>query len=169
VSYFFAFYGFLAEGIATGIQPIISYHQGSGQHHRVIATIKMALIAALGSGIVIIIIANLMPYSIAHIFNNDDQALIEETVNGLRLHLILMFLDGLIFICGVYFQAIHKTKIAMWINGGNIAVQIPALILMPLIWGLDGIWLALPVSNLIIAIPVTWLLWRDLQQRQALL
>jgi Na+-driven multidrug efflux pump len=40
---------------------------------------------------------------------------------------------------------------------------------MPLIWGLDGIWLALPVSNLIIAIPVTWLLWRDLQQRQALL
>ena len=129
----------------------------------------MALIAALGSGIVIIIIANLMPYSIAHIFNNDDQALIEETVNGLRLHLILMFLDGLIFICGVYFQAIHKTKIAMWINGSNIAVQIPALILMPIIWGLDGIWLALPVSNLIIAIPVTWLLWRDLQQRQALL
>ncbi|ROR99063.1 putative MATE family efflux protein [Sinobacterium caligoides] len=167
-SYIFAFYGYFAEGIATGIQPILSYHVGSGQQRRVRATVIMALCWVTAIGGVISAIIYIDTDAIARIFNSDDEQLLQMTVNGLRLHLFAIFLDGIIFVSGIYFQAVHRTYVALLVNSGNIAIQIPMLIILPWLWGVNGIWLAMPISNILIAIPVLWIMLDDLRQRRAI-
>ena len=95
---------------------------------------------------------------------NSEIEVVEKSINGLRYHLIGMFIDGFIALASVYFMALQKAKIALFISLANIVIQLPFLYILPQYWGEFGIWIALPLSNIVMLVLVAPLLWRDLKR-----
>lgn len=165
VGYIQAVYYMTAEGIANGIQPIVSFNKGANNNKNIRAAIRMGSTAALGLGIGTVLFINLFPQTIASIFNRDNVQLMSETVLGLRLHLMTMFLDGFIVVAAAYFQSLAKSRTATFITVGNMVVQIPLLLTLPPLFGAIGVWLSMPISNVFLAAAVLWLLLKDLKER----
>ena len=163
VGYVQAIYYMFSEGVATGIQPLVSYNHGAGNRQRLLTTLRIGLGTVLSIGIGSVLLINLFPEAIAFIFNKDDTALQQMTVTALHLHLFSMFLDGFIVLTAAWFQSMAKSRVASWITAGNMLIQIPLLLALPPLLGITGVLIALPVSNIILAIPVAWVLWMDLR------
>ena len=68
-----------------------------------------------------------------------------------------------------YFQAVGKPKHAMLVAlSRQVLVLIPAVLLLPLAFGLDGIWAAMPTADLVSTLLGSVLLWRELRQLREL-
>ena len=163
VSYVQNAYYLIAEGVSTGVQPIISYNAGARCFERIKRTIKMGMVSILVFGIITLLIVNLFPLEIAYLFNKNDSNLAQHTAVGLHLHLITLFLDGGIVLAGAYFQSISKIRISLFISISNLLIVVPFLAILPKFIGINGVWLALPLSNIILATVVGWILVKDLK------
>ena len=163
VGYVQAIYYMFSEGVAAGIQPLVSYNHGAGNHQRLLTTLRTGLGTVLSIGIGSVLLINWFPEAITFIFNKNDAALQGMTVTALHLHLFSMFLDGFIVLTAAWFQAMARSRIASWITAANMLIQIPLLLVLPPLMGIAGILIALPVSNVILAIPVAWMLRVDLR------
>ncbi|MGY0216824.1 MATE family efflux transporter [Endozoicomonadaceae bacterium StTr2] len=166
VGYIQAIYYMVAEGVSTGIQPLLSYNKGAGNHNNVRKVFAMAMQVVMVSGLVTILLVNVYPEQITAIFNNSDHELSAHTVTGLRLHLAAIFLDGFIFVSAAYFQALARSSLATTITIANMLVQIPLVLLLPIWFGVTGIWIAVPVSNIFLSIIVLALLIADFRQQK---
>jgi len=71
-----------------------------------------------------------------------------------------MFLDGFIILTATWFQSVGQARTATGITLANMGVQLPFLFILPQFMGLDGVWLAMPLSNVALSGLVIWLLWR---------
>ncbi|WP_299017921.1 MATE family efflux transporter [uncultured Photobacterium sp.] len=167
VGYLMTMYYLLSEGIASGMQPPVSYYFGARQRDKIRATVLLAIKVVVISGIAAVIFLNLYPESLISMFSNDDPQLAAETENGLRLHLFSMFLDGFIALSSVYFMAVNQGGKALAISAGNMLVQLPFLYLLPQWIGVDGIWLSVPLSNILLFLFVAPMVWSDIQSQTA--
>ncbi|WP_330926922.1 MATE family efflux transporter [Candidatus Sororendozoicomonas aggregata] len=165
VGYIQAVYYMAAEGVANGIQPIVSYNKGARNNKNIRDVIKLSVGTVLTTGIAATLFIFIWPQEVAAIFNHNNTALINKTAMGLKLHLFSMYLDGFIVVVAAYFQALARHKIATWITMGNMLIQIPLLLTLPEWLGVTGVWISLPVSNIFLAVIVARLLWTDLKLR----
>ena len=165
VGYLMTMYYLLSEGIASGMQPPVSYYFGAGQGDKIKATLLLAIKVVLVTGIGAVIFLNLYPNTLISLFSNNDLLLAAETENGLRLHLFSMFLDGFIALSSVYFMAVNQGGKALAISAGNMLVQLPFLYLLPQWIGVDGIWLSVPLSNVLLFLFVAPMVWSDIQNK----
>ena len=59
-------------------------------------------------------------------------------------------------------MAVNQAGKALAISIGNIVVQLPFLYLLPLWLGIDGIWLSMPLSNVVLSLIVAPILWQGI-------
>ncbi|GAA4898854.1 MATE family efflux transporter [Ferrimonas pelagia] len=161
VGYTAMLYYLFAEGVAAGTQPLISYHYGAGEIARMKRFVKLMLWVAMGSGVLAMAVINLFIEPIILIYNSEDPALFEATKLGMRLHLALLCLDGLIFSVGVVFQSLGMGRKATFVTMANMLIQLPFLWVLPKLMGISGIWLSVPLSNMALSLVVAWMLWRE--------
>ena len=161
--YLMAFYYLFAEGVCGGMQPLVSYFHGARQPEKVRRVLRLGLFTAVGIGLLMTSALLLLPSAFVGIFSGSDKALLEASVTGIRLHLFAMFLDGFIVLAASFFQAIGQARNATLVTVGNMLIQLPFLALLPLLWGLNGVWLALPLSNICLSLVVIWMLHHQLQ------
>ncbi|CAM3979999.1 MATE family efflux transporter [Vibrio neonatus] len=161
IGYIATMYYLFAEGIASGMQPPISYDFGEQRYHRIKGTLILALKVVLISGVVTVVLLALFPEFFIGWFS-DSPDLITTAVSGMRLHLCALFLDGVLFLASVYFMAVGKAAKAMFVSIGNMIVQLPFLFLVPQWLGVDGVWLAVPMSNVVLTLIVVPMMWKDI-------
>jgi len=166
VGYIMTVYYLVAEGIAEGMQPPVSYYFGAQQFENIKKMLLMSIKVTVIAGMGFIVLLNVMPYLIISLFTSDNPQLIAESKNGIHLHLFAMFLDGMIVLASVYFMAIGKGAKALAISVGNMLIQLPFLYFLPQWLGVNGIWLALPLSNIALFVIVAPLVWHDIKQRE---
>lgn len=166
VGYIMTLYYLVAEGIAEGMQPPVSYYFGAQQFENIKKMLLMSIKVTVIAGIGFIVILNVMPNLMISLFTSESTELIAEAKNGIHLHLFAMFLDGIIVLASVYFMAIGKGGKALAISVGNMLIQLPFLYFLPQWLGVDGIWLALPLSNIVLFVIVAPLVWHDIKQRE---
>lgn len=160
--YLMAFYYMFAEGVCGGMQPLVSYFHGAREPDKVRRALRLGLLTAVGSGVLMTAALLMLPRLFASIFSGNDQALLEAGALGIRLHLFAMFLDGFIVLAASFFQAMGQARHATLVTAGNMLIQLPFLVLLPLLWGLNGVWLALPLSNICLSLIVIWMLRQQL-------
>ncbi|PKH08099.1 MATE family efflux transporter [Moritella sp. Urea-trap-13] len=171
VGYIMTLYYLVAEGIAEGMQPPVSYYFGSQQYENIKKMLLLSVKVTVIAGVSFIVILNVMPNLIISLFTsdyltNESAELTAAAKNGIHLHLFAMFLDGIIVLSSVYFMAIGKGAKALAISVGNMLIQLPFLYFLPQWLGVDGIWLALPLSNIVLFVIVAPLVWHDIKQRE---
>lgn len=151
----------LLMGICQGIQPIVSYCYGSGQRHLV----KRALWMAIRTGSIIacigFIIGEAMAPWLVKAFTSDP-TLLQLSKTGLRLTFLAMPLIGFQIIVTSYFQAIRQAPKAITMNiSRQFIFLIPALGLFSGVWGLTGIWLAIPFADVMATLIAVVFLMRN--------
>lgn len=164
LGYIVTVYYLTAEGIANGMQPLVSYNHGAGNQDNIRTLLKVAMSTAVLLGLVFVVVLNLYPYQFVSIFNDQDRALIDGAVLGIRLHMFALFLDGFLVVAAAYYQAINKGSRAMFVTVGNMAVQLPFLFILPPLLGVTGIWLAFPISNVALSLVVFLMLYKDVKR-----
>jgi Na+-driven multidrug efflux pump len=164
LGYVVTFYYLTVEGIANGMQPLASYNFGAKQFGNIRKLLMIAMFLSVILGIIVIALLHLFPGEIVNIFNRDGDQVRGYVLQGISLHLFALFLDGFLVVCAAYYQSINSGKKAMFITLGNIIIQPPFLFLLPKWFGLTGVWLAFPLSNITIALFVGWMLFKDVRR-----
>ncbi|UQI40244.1 MATE family efflux transporter [Vreelandella venusta] len=160
--YLMTFYYLLAEGVAGGMQPITSFYYGAEQKRKIQASYRLACLIVLAVGLCFALAVQWSPGFFAQFFISEtDTALLETTSHALRLFMFAMFLDGFLVITATWFQSLGQARPATMITLGNMAIQVPFLLLLPPLLGVNGVWLAVPVSNVVLSLLVLIMVMRQ--------
>ena len=149
VGYVFYIFRMLYNGMGQGIQPIVSYNYGEKKLDRVEDTFKIGHKISFGIAIVILIWVNFFGSSLIRLFNEDPE-LIKTAVHGLRLYASAIIFVGANFINISFLQSKDRAKAAniLSVLRSTVFVLI-GLLILPKFLGENGIWLALPFSDLL--------------------
>ena len=151
-------------GISQGAQPIIGYNYGARQFARVIETLKTALRVSVGGSLVGFILVEFFAPQIVQLFN-DEAILIETGSTGLRIYLCMLPVIGFQIIGANYFQAIGKAYYSIVFNVlRQVIVLIPMVFILSGYFGLVGIWIAGPVSDIASALLTGVCLFWDIRR-----
>lgn len=135
-------------GISQGAQPIIGYNFGAQNYERVRETVKLAAIWATIAATAGFTAVMLFDTQIIRLFT-DDPALIVIGSNGLKFFLLMLPVIGLQVIGTTFFQATGRPMYALSLSmSRQVVILIPLLLILPRFWGVQGVWLAGPISDL---------------------
>lgn len=136
-------------GINQGVQPIIGYNYGALKFDRVKKALKLAIIAATTIASIGFVITRVFPSQLISVFNRTDTELLDFGTRAISIYLIFLPFIGFQIVAANYFQAVGKPKHASFLSlSRQILILIPALLILPRIFGLDGLLMAGPASDL---------------------
>jgi putative MATE family efflux protein len=140
-------------GVNQGSQPIIGYNYGAGRYDRVKKALKLSAIAATTMTTIGWIIVELFPTLLVKMFNSSDAVLTQIGVHGIRIYLIMLPLIGFQIVSANFFQSIGRAKISMFIALlRQVIVLIPMILILPIFFKINGVWISAPVSDFIAAV-----------------
>ncbi len=136
-------------GLNQGVQPIIGYNYGA----RNFARVRQAVATAAGIATLFVslgfILSTFFSRDLVLLFNSSDPALIRLGSRVVTVYLIMLPIIGFQVISSGFFQAVGKPKQATLVTlSRQLLVFIPAVLVLPLFYGLDGILYAAPLSDL---------------------
>jgi putative MATE family efflux protein len=153
---------------AQGLQPIIGFNFGAGRFDRVIKSIKIGTLATTLIGVLVYLFVLFKPESVVMIFTNDSE-LIRLSSYAVKRVFCVMYLIGLINIGATVFQSIGKAVQSFFSTvTRSILFLLPAILIMPRFMGLDGVWWAFPIADLLTFILVLCMLaplWFELKRQ----
>lgn len=151
----------LMMGICQGMQTIVSYNFGTGNFLRTRRTLELSV--QTGTFIVCtgFIVGELFAPRLVSFFTSNE-TLITLSTSGLRLTFLMMPLIGYQIIATSFFQSIDKAPQAIVMNiSRQFVFLIPALGIFSRLWGLTGIWLAIPFADFMATVITTIFLSRE--------
>jgi len=135
-------------GINQGAQPIIGYNFGAQQFDRVKETVKTASLSATGVVILGFIFLMAFPQQFIMLFNKTDLELISMGTRAMRIIQLMLPVVGFQVVGTGYFFAVGKAKEAMFLSLiRQLLILLPLVVLLPRFFGLDGIFIAAPISD----------------------
>ena len=135
------------SGISQGIQPIVGNNFGAKNYKRVMAALYQASAFSVGITCIIWLIVMLSPEAILLAFGASDEML-EIGVSGLRTNFCITPILGFVMLVTTFFQSIAKPVPSIVITFlRQILFLIPFIYIFPVIWDMNGIFVAQPVSD----------------------
>jgi len=136
-------------GIAQGLQPVVGFNYGAGRVDNVQKANKIAIVTVSVIAFIGFLIVQLFSRTLFGIFTNDPE-LIEIGSNALRLMVLAVPLVGFQVVGTVVFQALGKALPALILSmSREIIILIPLIITLPKFIGMNGVWYASPISDVI--------------------
>lgn len=143
-------------------QPIIGFNYGAKSVDRIRQTLRITLIWATVISVVAFVFVEAFPKAIIIVFNNDSETLFQIAQRGLRIVLLALPVVGFQVVASNFFQAIGKAGLSMFATlFRQVIVLLPLLLFLPTFWDIDGIWFSFPISDVIAAMAVVFLLYRE--------
>lgn len=139
----------IVMGLTQGMQPIVGYNYGAQRIGRVRQTLKYGIVAGGLITTAGFLSCQFAPAFVSRLFTTDE-ALIALSVEGMRLVTLVFPLVGIQIVIGNFFQSIGKAKLSIFLSlTRQLLFLAPCLIVLPRSFGLDGIWLSLPLSDVL--------------------
>ena len=138
-------------GISSAMQPIAAYNYGAGNYKRLKQVVKTSVIAVSVSSTILWAIFMAFAEGIIGIFINDE-AIIVQTSKALRIIISVFPCLGIYYLSISYCQAINRVKTSF-----KLSIYRQIIIFIPLVYafvisldiGVQGAWLAYPISDMI--------------------
>lgn len=146
-------------GYAIGSAPIIGYHYGAINHSELKNMLKKSIIIMSISGVIMTLLAQALALPIAKVFVGYDEGLFDMTVHAFRVFSFSFILAGINIFASSFFTALNNGAVSAAISFlRTLIFQSTAVIVLPMIWKLDGIWLSITVAEVFaLIISVTFL------------
>jgi len=150
-------------GINQGAQPIIGYNYGARSFDRVRHATLIAIGAATAFVLTGFLAIQLAPRAFISLFAGSSPELIDLGVHAIRRYFLMMPVIGFQIVSAGYFQAVGKPKHAMVLSlSRQVIILIPLLLILPGIWGLEGVWFAPPIADFLAALLTAFFFWKEL-------
>lgn len=140
-------------GYAIGTAPIFGFHYGAGNYDELKSLLKKSLVIVGIFSIVMVVLSNVMSTPLSNIFVGYDKGLYEMTKRGFFIYSFSFLFCGIAIFGSSFFTALGDGLTSALMSFlRTLVFQILAVMLLPLIWGIDGIWISIVVAELMAAI-----------------
>lgn len=134
-------------GVTQGMQPILGFNYGAKQWLRVKKTLRIGVVIGVIITTLGFIVAEFFPHQISRLFTTDS-TLINMSINGFRISFICYSVVGAQVVIQNFFQSIGKPNFSIFLSlTRQLIFLIPTLLIFPHIFGLNGVWISLSVSD----------------------
>ena len=145
----FIFIGFFF-GYSGGSAALFSYHYGAKNKSELRNLLLKSTVIVTTASLLMTALSQLLAYPLSYIFVNYDKDLLDMTVNAFRLYSLSFLVCGYNIFASSFFTAMNNGPVSALISLlRTFVLQVGAVFLLPMLMGLDGIWLALTVAELL--------------------
>lgn len=142
-------------GLGAAIQPLISYYRGAKDEKKMKQTVRLAIGTSFAAGIFFVLIGQFAATQIVSLFGDFPEEVMTLAVSGIKLFFVAYLFMGTNFVMMTYYQSIGHIRMATWITAAReIVVLLILLMILPRLFGLTGVWLAIPTSELIVLLTI---------------
>ena len=135
-------------GFVSGIAPVISYNYGAGNRRNLHKLFVISLKVVGGLSLVMFVLSEVFNRQLAMVFASQDPVLADLMTAGFRIFAAKFLFTGFSIFASGFFTALNNGKISAFISlMRTFVLQVLALIGLPVILGIDGIWIALPLCE----------------------
>ena len=156
-------YLFLAvyNGASATLQPLCSINAGAGNFHRVRQFFRLGVWTVLLCSMFFVLIGEFFPQTLVAIFTEPTPEVIVVAMYAIRIYFLAYLPMGLNIVSATLHQSLEASREATLISlGRGLLFLIPVLLCLSALFGLTGIWAAVPLSELLTLCLSIWLLRR---------
>jgi len=136
-------------GVTQGFLPIAGFNYGANDTKRVKETIRTAIVYGTGVALIIFMGIVLFPEAVVGIFTKDTE-LLSKTPNALLIAFLATPVITTQLVGAAYFQAAGKAFPALILTLLKQGVfLIPLVYLLPRFYGINGVWIAFPIADVL--------------------
>lgn len=136
-------------GYSIGTAPIVGYHYGAQNHTELKGLLRKSLIMIGSFGIAMIALAELTAVPLSQIFVGYDRELMDLTVKGFRIFSLSFCFMGFAIFSSGFFTALNDGLTSALISFlRTLVFQIAAVMILPRLFGIDGVWYSIVVAEL---------------------
>ncbi len=134
-------------GVNQGMQPIAGYNYGAMKFDRMMRVLKYAVICGTCVTTTGFVVGEFFPEQCVRLFTS-DQTLITLSVHAMRITMVSFPIIGYQMVVANFFQSIGKAKISVFLSlSRQLVFLIPLLLVLPTLYGVDGVWWSMPVAD----------------------
>lgn len=137
-------------GFNITVSPIVSYNYGAQNHTELKSLLRNSITILLAVGTMLTILSELLSNVMSGVFVSYDPQLKELTGHAIRLYMISFILYGFNLFVSAWFTALNNgivSAIAAFVR--TLVFELGSIFVLPLFWGLDGVWLAVDMADLL--------------------
>lgn len=151
-------------GFNQGMQPIVGYNFGAKLYHRVTEVTRLTMRWAVGVASVGFLLCQLTPEVIIGLFTT-DQELIDIASKGLHIVFAVYPIVGFQMVATNFFMSIGMSRKAIFLSlTRQLIFLIPCLIILPPLMGQIGVWISIPVADVMAASVTAFMLIRQFKK-----
>lgn len=136
-------------GYAIGSAPVISYHYGAANHPELKNLFRKSLRITFCFGAAMLLLSELLAAPLAELFVGYDRGLYELTCRGFRIYAMCFLVCGFSVFGSAFFTALNNGAVSAAISFLRMLVfQLITILILPALLGIDGVWLAIVVAEL---------------------
>lgn len=140
-------------GYSNGTAPVVSYHYGAGNHKEMKSLMKKSFVIIGSFSVSMFVIAEVLAAPLSKIFVGYDQELLEMTLRAFTIYSFSFLFSGIAIYGSAFFTALNDGLVSALISFmRTLLFQVAAVLIFPLIWGVDGIWFSVVAAEIIAAI-----------------
>ena len=146
-------------GYSMGSAPITSYNYGAGNHSELKNMLKKSLSLIAVTGVCLTLISEFFSHPLINIFVGYDADLFAMTLHGFRLYAFVFLINGVNIWASSFFTALNNGVVSGMIAFlRTLLFQIGCIMLLPLVLGLNGIWMGVVVAEMLTLIVTIYFL-----------
>lgn len=135
-------------GYTMGAAPVIGYHDGAQNYDELKSLLRKSLFVVAVFGVTMVVSAEFLAVPISKLFVGYDQTLFDMTVSGFRIFaLCFAFLGFGIFVSGFFTALNDGLTSALIAFLRTLVFQTAAILILPLIWKLNGVWFSVVAAE----------------------
>jgi len=137
-------------GYSIGSAPIVGYHYGADNRKELKNLFRKSITLMGGAGLILTLLAEILTVPLVMIFASYDADLFAMTCRGFRLYSLAFIVMGVNVWGSAFFTALGNGVISAGISFlRTLVFQVAVVLLLPGLIGIDGIWLAIVVAELL--------------------
>ena len=135
-------------GYSIGTAPVVGYHDGARNFPELKSLLRKSLVVIGLFGVCMVASAELLSSRLARMFVGYDAALMELTVSGFQIFALSFIFMGFAIYGSSFFTALNDGLTSAAISFlRTLVFQVAAVLLLPTIWDIDGIWMSIVVAE----------------------
>ncbi|WP_418372102.1 MATE family efflux transporter [Agathobacter sp.] len=136
-------------GYSIGSAPLISFNYGAGNHDELKNLFKKSMTLVTIWGILLAVISQIIAMPLARLFVGYDNELLAMTQEGFRIYCLVYLINGFNIFGSAFFTSLNNGIISAIISFlRTLVFQIVSVIILPIIFGIKGIWFAVIVAEM---------------------
>ena len=140
-------------GYAVGTAPVVGFNYGAQNKTELKSIFKKSLILIGGASVLMAILSEVLALPLSHLFVGYDEHLCALTLRGFRIYSFSFLFAGLAIYGSSFFTALNDGLTSALISFlRTLVFQVAAVLLLPLIWQTDGIWISIVIAELMAAL-----------------